>query len=288
MAKRTIEQLNLLDNFLFGKMMSDPKIGEEFSRILVRIILGRDYEHLKVVPQKIFYGADTILHGARLDVYIEQDEITEVNAENTVIDIEPEQKSDTESIQSIPKRVRFYHSKIDQGCLNSGENYNQLKCVYVIMIMPFDPFDRNRMIYTIKNSCIEEPDMEYEDGARTMFLYTHGEKTEGVSEGLKQLLTFMEKTQRENAVNEDLKTIQNMVEEIKKNQEVSIEYMKIHEREEMLQRIARSEGEHDLTNIVIRMSEGATKEQLIDEGVDKETIALAMQIIDKISLSLRK
>ena len=130
--------------------------------------------------------------------------------------------------------------------------------------------------------------MEYEDGARTMFLYTHGEKTEGVSEGLKQLLTFMEKTQRENAVNEDLKTIQNMVEEIKKNQEVSIEYMKIHEREEMLQRIARSEGEHDLTNIVIRMSEGATKEQLIDEGVDKETIALAMQIIDKISLSLRK
>ena len=144
------------------------------------------------------------------------------------------------------------------------------------------------MIYTIKNSCVEEPDMEYEDGARTVFLYTHGEKTEGVSEGLKQLLTFMEKTQRENAVNEDLKTIQNMVEEIKKNQEVSIEYMKIHEREEMLQRIARSEGEHDLTNIVIRMSEGATKEQLIDEGVDKETIALAMQIIDKISLSLSK
>ena len=144
------------------------------------------------------------------------------------------------------------------------------------------------MIYTIKNSCVEEPDMEYEDGARTVFLYTHGEKTEGVSEGLKQLLTFMEKTRRENAVNEDLKIIQNMVDEIKKNQEVSIEYMKIHEREEMLQRIARSEGEHDLTNIVIRMSEGATKEQLIDEGVDKETIALAMQIIDKISLSLRK
>ena len=139
-----------------------------------------------------------------------------------------------------------------------------------------------------KNSCIEEPDMEYEDGACTMFLYTHGEKTEGVSEGLKQLLTFMEKTQRENAVNDDLKTIQNMVEEIKKNPEVSNEYMKIHEREEMLQRIARSEGEHDLTNIVIRMSEGATKEQLIDEGVDKETIALAMQIIDKISLSLSK
>ena len=152
------------------------------------------------------------------------------------------------------------------------------------------------MIYTIKNSCVEEPDMEYEDGARTMFLYTHGEKTVGVSEGLKQLLTFMEKTRRENAVNEDLKIIQNMVDEIKKNQEVSIEYMKIHEREEMLQRIARREGhreghregEHDLTKIVIRISEGATKEQLIDEGVDKETIALAMQIIDKVSVSLNK
>lgn len=43
MARKTIEQLNLLDNFLFGKMMSHPKIGKRFSRILVKILLGKDF-----------------------------------------------------------------------------------------------------------------------------------------------------------------------------------------------------------------------------------------------------
>ena len=282
MAKKTIEQLNLLDNFLFGKMMCHPKIGKQFSRILVKIILGKDYTNLKVVPQKVYYGADTFLHGARLDVYIEKNSVTEVNAENTVIDIEPELKSDNESKTSIPKRVRFYHSKIDQGCLDSGEAYNELKCVYVMMIMPFDPFNRNRMIYTIKNSCIEEPEMEYEDGARTLFLYTHGENTEGVSEGVQQLLKFMEQTQRDNAVNEDLETIQNMVEEIKNDREVSIEYMKLHEHEEMLQRIAYNEGESagekNLAYTIIKLREGKTIEELLSEGFSEETIRLAMSL----------
>ena len=30
------------------------------------------------------------------------------------------------------------------------------------------------MVYTIKNSCIEVPELEYEDGAQTIFLYTRG------------------------------------------------------------------------------------------------------------------
>ena len=290
MARKTIEQLNLLDNFLFGKMMSHPKIGKRFSRILVKILLGKDFKNLKVVPQKVYYGADTFFHGARLDVYIEQDDVTEVNAENTVIDIEPELKSDKESKASIPKRVRFYHSKIDQGCLDSSDSYNELKCVYVIMIMPFDPFNRNRMIYTIKNTCIEDPEMEYDDGARTLFLYTHGEKTEGVSEAIQQLLKFMEQTQRENAVNEDLEIIQNMVEEIKNDQEVSIEYMKVHEHEEMLQRIAHnegysegyregeSEGENNLAQTIVKLREGKTTEELLNEGFSMDTISLAMSL----------
>ena len=138
------------------------------------------------------------------------------------------------------------------------------------------------MIYTIKNSCIEEPEMEYEDGARTLFLYTHGENTEGVSEGVQQLLKFMEQTQRDNAVNEDLETIQNMVEEIKNDREVSIEYMKLHEHEEMLQRIAYNEGESagekNLAYTIIKLREGKTIEELLSEGFSEETIRLAMSL----------
>ncbi|MEE1100279.1 MAG: hypothetical protein U0K86_02215 [Agathobacter sp.] len=128
--------------------------------------------------------------------------------------------------------------------------------------------------------------MEYDDGARTLFLYTHGEKTEGVSEAIQQLLKFMEQTQRENAVNEDLEIIQNMVEEIKNDQEVSIEYMKVHEHEEMLQRIAHEEGYREgecegantLAQTIVKIREGKTNEELLNEGISMEIISLAMSL----------
>lgn len=57
-------------------------------------------------------------------------------------------------------------------------------------------------------------------GASTLFLYTKG--TEGVpNEALRQLLRYMEETTYENAVNEELRELHRMVEQVKKDQEVS-------------------------------------------------------------------
>ena len=53
---------------------------------------------------------------------------------------------------------------IDTRCLGSGEDYNLLRKAYVIMITSFDPFDRNRMMYTVKNSYVEKADLPYDDG----------------------------------------------------------------------------------------------------------------------------
>lgn len=65
--------------------------------------------------------------------------------------------------------------KIDARNLTAGEDYSALQNVAVIFIAAYDPFGRKRMIYTIKNGCVEEPDLSYEDGARTIFLYTRAE-----------------------------------------------------------------------------------------------------------------
>ena len=75
--------------------------------------------------------------------------------------------------------------------------------------------------------------MPYEDGAKTLFLYTKGTKG-NPSEELKQLLQYMEHTQETYAVNGNLKKIQKLVDIVKKDEEVSLEYMKIFEREAML------------------------------------------------------
>lgn len=96
------------------------------------------------------------------------------------------------------------------------------------------------MIYTVKNSCEELPDMLYDDGARTLYLYTKGTKGNPTME-LRQLLQYMERTTEENAANESLMRIQQMVKTVKYDREVSIEFMKIQEREEMLIEQGRAE-----------------------------------------------
>lgn len=66
--------------------------------------------------------------------------------------------------------------------------------------------------------------------------------TEGEpEEELQQLLRYMEHTTEENARNATLRNIQRMVEKVKQDGEVSLEYMKIFEREEMLIKQGRKE-----------------------------------------------
>ncbi len=217
--RKTLEEMNLLDDFLFGSVVAYPEIGERFVRSLLKTIFGREFKHLSVTAQKVLYGANTNLHGARLDVYMEPEVEDSFEERATVYDIEPDLKDFPADKKALPRRIRFYHGKIAARSLNSGADYNTLKNVVVIMIMPYDPFDLNRMMYTIKNKCVEVPEMEYEDGASTLFFYTKG--TEGVpNEAVKQLLHYMEDTTYENAVNEELREIHRMVETVKKDSEV--------------------------------------------------------------------
>lgn len=233
---RKLEELNLIDNFLFEALASHSEIGTAFGRKLVEIILRKSPEKVQVVAQRTYAGSSPQLHGARLDVYLEE----QPGREKVVpwsYDIEPEKDDKLQAVNSLPKRVRFYHAKIDAKGLKSGDSYHKLKNVAVIMIMPFDPFGSDRMVYTIRNICTEEPDMPYDDGAFTMFLYTKGQK--GIpSVELQQFLNYFEHTTEDNVCNKDLVELHEMVARVKVDEEVELEYMKIFEREEMI----REEG----------------------------------------------
>lgn len=234
--KRKLEQLNLLDDFLFGSVLSYAGIGEEFCRKILKILLNVDVDRLRVIPQKVYYGSDTDKHGARLDVYIEED-----GAAGTVYDVEPDKNDSRELIDALPRRVRFYHSKIDGRSLKSGDDYSKLKQVIILMIMPYDPFKKDRIIYTIRNKCEEEPDMKYDDGAITFFFYTKGKKGE-LPEEARKLLHYMEDSSSDNAESELLKEIHRMVEIVRHDEEVALEYMKVYERERMIENRGETRG----------------------------------------------
>lgn len=232
MYKRTLQELNLLDDFLMTSLILHPTYGEKFSRLLLKIIFGKEFDKLRIIPQKVYYGSDTTLHGTRLDVYLEE-EIEDLDSLElaTIYDVEVDQNDASEDVQTLPRRVRFYHAKIDATSLQSGVDYNVLKNVVIIMIMPYDPFGQDHMMYTVSNRILELPDHPYEDGARTIFLYTKGTKG-NLSENIKQLLHYMEDTRNENAKNEDLRNIQEMVDAVKENRELRTNYMKLYEKEQ--------------------------------------------------------
>ena len=234
--RKKLEELNLLDDFLFNAMMTYPEMGEKFTRKILKLLFNREFRNLKVIAQKSYGGLNTDLRGARLDVYVESDDSAEIDASEdvSVYDLEPDKNDKAKYIAAFPQRIRFYHAIIDSRSLKSGEDFGKLKRVYVIFICNYDPFGCDRVKYTILNMCVEEPEMPYDDGAQTTVLYTKGTKDDDISEELRQFLNYMENTTQTNAVNDTLKAIQKMVDIVKRDGEVSLSYMKGFERDTIM------------------------------------------------------
>ena len=79
------------------------------------------------------------------------------------------------------------------------------------------------MIYTVKNSVVENPKIVYNDGVTKVYLYTKG--TKGGNDNLRALLNFMENSNEENAIDSDLCKIQEILDVIRNNEEVGERYM---------------------------------------------------------------
>ena len=227
---KKLADMNLVDDFLAYSLTAHKRYGEEASRFILECILQRRIGHLTIVPQKVWYGEEPKGHGVRLDVYLDEED-------GEIFDMEPDNNGGADSVATLPRRVRFYHAKIDAGNLTAGDDYSTLRNVVVIFIATYDPFGRKRMVYTIKNRCVEEPDLPYEDGAWTIFLYTKGTKGEPAEE-LKQLARYMEHSAAENAQSAGLARLHEMVAKVKSDREVGLAYMKACEIEKRI----RTEG----------------------------------------------
>ena len=218
--QRLLSELNLMDNFLFSVVMSHEVYGPRTAQIILSTIISREVQIRKLHAEKIIFPSDTDRHGIRLDAYVEEGQ-TDVSP-GDIFDIEPENKRREKGL--LPNRSRYYHSRMDGKILEAGESYDKLPNTWVIFITSFDPFTEGRMVYTIRNRCIEIPDLEYDDGATTLFLNVTG-KSADVSQDLKELLAYMRDTTHAKAVNPGLKEIQEGIDQIKTEPSVREAYM---------------------------------------------------------------
>ena len=205
--QRTIEQLTIMNDFLFGIVMRQ----EKFCKPLLEFILG-------VKIRKLVYHneQETISAGVpnsksiRLDVYVEDDA-------GTVYDLEVQ----TTDKRNLGKRTRYYQSMIDVRVLEHGEDYKKLRKSFIIFICNYDPFGKSQMIYTFKTRCDEAPDVLLGDEATKIIINTKG-TLGNISDELKAVIKYMDSGITESEYTEEL---DREVAVVKNDEKVRREYM---------------------------------------------------------------
>lgn len=263
---KELEDMNLVDNFLFGTAVSNEEYGPLIAGTILETIFHRKIKIKNVQSEKVVWPTNPELHGIRLDAYVEEETVA-VELGN-IYDIEPEKKSGEKTL--LPKRCRYYHNRIDENQLKAGKEYYLLPTVWVIFITTFDPFSENRMVYTIRRRCVEEPEMPYDDGESTLFLYTKG--TNGnPPDDLRDLLRYMNETTSENACNPSLKRVQDCIDKIKQNPTVRREYMDLQEFIDRERREAVAKAEEEKNKLSDQLKATVAERDKVSEKLDITT-----------------
>lgn len=211
---KTLQELTIKDNFMFGAVMSDPDNCRRLLELILKFPIARVEVHCET---SIKYHPE--YRGIRLDVYAKDAANTRYNVEMQAL-----------SVTALGKRSRYYHSQIDMEMLKSGSNYDELPDSYVIFICDFDPFKRKRYRYTFENRCLEEGRVNLFDRSQTIFLSTMGENEQEVPKELVNFLNYIHADLEQSTADfgdDFVKKLQMDVENVKRSKEREAEYMSL-------------------------------------------------------------
>lgn len=215
---KTIKELNLEDDFLFAKVMTDKHICK---KVLEKILNIKISKIEMPQDQKV---VDLLLEskGIRLDIY--------VNDENgTIYNVEMQKGNN----KNLAKRSRYYQGNIDLDLISKGDDYRKLKKSFIIFICTFDPFDRGRHLYTFNNLCVEDTSLMLNDETNKVFLSTKGILND-VDEELVEFLGYIENSTDEyvsRSKSNLVKEIHKRVIEVKQDKRMEVEFMTLLERD---------------------------------------------------------
>ena len=232
-VRKPLKDLTLLDRFLFDTAMSVPEICHNMlSIILDDPHLPKIHYSITEKSQEPFYDSRAV----RLDLLA-------FDENDVVYDAEAQKKNTGR--RNLKRRSRLYQSHIDVNLMEPGDlNFGRMNDVYIIFIAPFDLFGEKKYMYTFRMTCDEVPGMALNDGAVRIFLNTHGENDDEVSEELVEFLHFVEETPDDDKEikNERVRELADQIDHLKSSQEVGVRYMRLWEEMEELKQEAIAEG----------------------------------------------
>lgn len=226
-----LENLNLVDRFLFDETMESPEAYQATISILLENeieLLGKSEteKELRVSPE---------LRQVRLDVI-------GMDCEGKLYYTEM-QKRDTGNLR---KRSRYYQAQLDVSLLEPGcVDFNKLNESFFIMVAPFDIFGRGLYRYTFEGICRECPDLKLDDGAVRIFINTKGKNREDFST---EFLKFMDyitdstDTKAAESNSEKIKLIHQQVKAIRLSEKMGVKFMQAWEEKALEREDGRKEG----------------------------------------------
>ena len=229
--KTKLDDLNLVDKFLFDETMDIPEAHEAAVSILLEnevefLTKPEKEKELRISPELRQIRLDVIGMDTNHDIYY-----TEMQQRNTY---------------NLPKRSRYYQAQLDASLLEPGcINFNLLNDTCLILVAPFDIFGRGLYRYTFEGTCRECPDLKIQDGATRIFINTRGTNRKDFSQ---EFLDFMEyitastDTIAENTKSRKIKLIHRNVRKIKDSEKMGVKFMQRWEEQEMIRQEGREEG----------------------------------------------
>lgn len=203
---REYSQLTLANDFIFAKVMMNKKLCKK----LLEVILGIKIKKIEYVEYQKTINHTIKSHGIRLDVYVRDDKKTVYNIEM--------QTTDT---KNLPKRSRYYQGVIDLDLLGKGVDYKKLNKSFVIFICTFDIFAKGRHIYTFRNYCEEDKNLELCDETIKIFLNPYSE----MDDIDKELANFLHYLVSGEVTDDFTKELDKEVISVKENVDWRLEYM---------------------------------------------------------------
>ena len=173
------------------------------------------------------------------------------------------------------RRTRYYQGMIDMDLISKGHNYTELNSTYIIFICTFDLFGLGRPTYTFRNLCLEDTNLELNDGTTKLFLnstavipyeapdiFPYSDLDDDIFYFLQYINGHAPQGTFVNEINEE-------VTKVKESKEMEKSYMTYAMEIERRERIARNIG----------IEEGMKKG--IKEGVQKEQLRFIVSMIKK-------
>ena len=211
---KSLQDLNLVDRFLFDQVMEAPSAYQT----TVNILLENKAVLLEKVQTEKELRISPKLRAVRLDV-------VSMDTTGTVYYAEMQKKT----TGNLIRRSRYYQGQLDVSLMEPGSvDFNLLNDTCLILITPFDLFGRNLYRYTFNGVCEECPDLRINDGTVRVFINTKGTNRDAFTQEFLDFMEYLTDTSDERAAAAEsmrIRELHRVVQKIRASEEMGVKYM---------------------------------------------------------------